>query len=287
MNEKRYSIWFSSINILPIKKVKLMKNAKEIEKIYKLTEKELLKIEGLDLLDVAEIAKNKDEKLLEKYENYINKNEIEVISINDKQYPEKLKNIYDPPIIIFAKGNMKLLKEKAVAIVGSRETNEYGKKQAYEISYNLSKNNIAIVSGLAKGIDEMAHLGALNANKNTIAVIGTGHDIVYPKENKNIYGNIIKDGLVISEYLVGTKPVPKNFPMRNRIVAGIADAVLVIQARKNSGAIITADFALEYGKSIYALPGNVDNFYSEGSNLLIKEGANVVINYKNILEDFA
>lgn len=287
MNEKKYLIWFSSINILPIKKIKLMQNAKEIEKIYKLTEKELLKIEGLNLLDVAEIAKNKDEKLLEKYENYINKNEIEVISINDKQYPEKLKNIYDPPVIIFAKGNMKLLNEKAVAIVGSRETNEYGKKQAYEISYNLSKNNITIVSGLAKGIDEMAHLGALNANKNTIAVIGTGHDIVYPKENKNIYGNIIKDGLVISEYLVGTKPMPKNFPMRNRIVAAIADAVLVIQARKNSGAIITADFALEYGKNIYALPGNVDNFYSEGSNLLIKEGANVIINYKNILEDFA
>lgn len=287
MNEKKYLIWFSSINILPIKKIKLMQNAKEIEKIYKLTEKELLKIEGLNLLDVAEIAKNKDEKLLEKYENYINKNEIEVISINDKQYPEKLKNIYDPPVIIFAKGNMKLLNEKAVAIVGSRETNEYGKKQAYEISYNLSKNNITIVSGLAKGIDEMAHLGALNANKNTIAVIGTGHDIVYPKENKNIYGNIIKDGLVISEYLVGTKPMPKNFPMRNRIVAAIADAVLVIQARKNSGAIITADFALEYGKNIYALPGNVDNFYSEGSNLLIKEGANVIMNYKNILEDFA
>ena len=128
--------------------------------------------------------------------------------------------------------------------------------------------------------------GALNAKGDTIAVIGSGLDICYPRENYNLYKKIIEEGLIISEYIMGTKPIPSNFPMRNRIVAALSDKLLVSQAKKYSGAIITVDFALEYGKEIYAIPSNINNSFSEGSNLLIKEGAKLVTNHKDILEDF-
>lgn len=157
MTGNQYWIWFSSINILPIKKIRLLKVFKEVEKIYKANQNEFFKVEEINFEDIAEIEKNKNLNLIIKYENYINKNEIKVININDKSYPEKLKNIYDPPVVIFAKGNIELLKKSGLAIVGSRETNAYGRKEAYEFAYNLAKNGLVIISGLAKGIDSMAH----------------------------------------------------------------------------------------------------------------------------------
>lgn len=287
MTQNQYWIWFASINLLPIKKIRLLREFKEIGRIYKANQTELLKVEDIDFLDIAEIEKNKRFDLIKKYEDYINKNEIKVININDKLYPEKLRKIYDPPVVLFAKGNIKLLKEKGIAIVGSREADAYGLKQSYDLAYNLARNNLTIISGLAKGIDKMAHLGALNAKGNTIAVIGSGLDIVYPMENYGLFQEIFKNGLVLSEFIVGTKPLSSNFPMRNRIISALADSVLVVQARKKSGAMITVDFALEYGREVYAVPGNIDNPLSEGCNLLIKDGAKIITSFQDILEDIS
>ena len=165
MTEKQYLIWFASINILPIKKVNILRKFEKIEKVYSLNSNDLLKVEDINFLDIMEIEKSKKIDLIIKYEKFINKNEIRVISINDKEYPEKLKNIYDPPIVIFAKGNIELLKERAIAVIGSRDTDEYGKKQAYGFSYALSQNKIVIVSGLAKGVDGMAHLRSIKCKR--------------------------------------------------------------------------------------------------------------------------
>lgn len=286
MTQNQYWIWFSSINLLPIKKYRLFKIFKTVNAIYEAKQSELLKIEDINMLDVFEIEKSKNYDLIKKYENYINKNEITIININDKHYPEKLKNIYDPPVVLFAKGNLELLNQNGLAIVGSRNATEYGLKQSYTMAYNLSKSGLAIISGLAKGVDKMAHLGAINSKGKTIAIIGCGLDIIYPKENYEVYQKIFNEGLIISEYIVGTRPMPENFPMRNRIISALSDGVLLIEARKRSGAMITIDFALEYGKNVYAVPGNLDNELSEGCNFLIQEGAKMVTNYKDILEDY-
>lgn len=158
MTEIEYWLWFASINILPIKKNNLLNAFNEIERIFKANDEELLKVKEINLLDILEIQNSKNIELIKKYETFINKNQIKVININDKEYPLKLRSIYDPPVVLFGKGNLNLLKEKGVAIVGSRLADEYGKKQAYDFAYNLSKSGLTVISGLAKGIDSMAHL---------------------------------------------------------------------------------------------------------------------------------
>ena len=155
-----------------------------------------------------------------------------------------------------------------------------------EIAYKLAKENILIVSGLAKGIDASAHTGALLANGKTIAVLGCGVDIPYPVENIEIYKNITENGLVISEYIVGTKPEARNFPARNRIISGLSKGVLVVEATNKSGSMITVDFALEQGRNVYSIPGNINSKNSSGTNELIKQGAKLVTSYEEILEDF-
>lgn len=254
MTEKEYWIWFASLNILPIKKYKIFESLKSVDKIFFAETRELLMIQEINLNDIFEIQKSKDINLIKKYEDYINKNQIDIININDKLYPKKLKNIYDPPVVLFAKGNVELLKNIGIAVIGSRDANEYGKRQAYNLGYNLAKYGYSVISGLAKGIDGAAHLGALKATGNTIAVIGSGLDVIYPKENLNLYKSVFEKGLIISEFIVGTKPLAKNFPMRNRIVSGLSSGVVVAQAKEQSGAMITVDLALEQGKNVYAIP---------------------------------
>ena len=208
------------------------------------------------------------------------------IDLNSKYYPEKLKNINGKPRELYCLGNLELLNYKSIAVIGSRNYSNYGKRAAMEFSYNLAKQNICIVSGMARGIDSFAHEATLKAKGKTIAVLGSGLDVIYPKENKRLYENIIKnDGLIISEYLLGTPPRKQNFPARNRIISGLSDGVLVIEARKNSGTNITVDFALEQGKDVFVIPGDIYSKTSDGTNFLIKEGAIPVTNYKDILDN--
>ena len=209
---------------------------------------------------------------------------IEEISINSKEYPKNFKNIYDSPKKIYLIGNKDLLYQKGIAIVGARDATQYGKKIAYNLAKELSEQNIVIISGLAIGIDSYAHKGSLE--KGTIAVLGSGIDNIYPKENLELAREIIKNkGCIISEYPLGTKPERLHFPQRNRIISSLSDGVVVIEASKRSGALITAEFALEQGKEVFAVPGDINKKQSEGTNQLIKDGAILLTSATDILEN--
>ncbi len=213
----------------------------------------------------------------------LQKQKVKIITIDDKEYPEMLKTIYDYPVSLFIKGDEKILNMPAIAIVGCRECSSYGEKVAQYFAYYLSKKHINIISGLAKGIDSQSHIGALKAKGRTIGVIGSGLDIVYPKENQYLYDKIIEEnGAIISEYPLGVKPEKMNFPARNRIISGMSQGILVVEAKKKSGTLITVDFALEQGRDVYVVPGNIDEINSVGTNDLIKQGARMVTTYKDI-----
>lgn len=208
------------------------------------------------------------------------------VDINSKFYPERLRNISSPPKQLYCLGNLELLNYKNnIAVIGSRNCSFYGERAAKDFAFNLAKSNVCIVSGLAKGIDSFAHIGALNAKGRTIAVLGSGLDNIYPKENKKLFQDIIENnGLIITEYPLGTSALKQNFPARNRIISGLSDGVIVIEARRNSGTNITVDFALEQGKDVYVIPGNIYSKTSDGTNYLITEGAIPVLSYKDILK---
>ena len=211
---------------------------------------------------------------------------IEEISIKNNEYPNQLKNIYDPPAKLYVLGNRYILNQKNFAIVGSRKATEYGKKVAMQISKELSENGLNIVSGLAIGIDSYAHLGCLQVKDagKTIAVLGSGLDVIYPKENRKLAEQIINSGgCIISEYPIGSKIEKNNFPQRNRIISGLSEGILVVEASKKSGALITAEFGIEQGKEVFAVPGDINREQSEGCNLLIKDGANVVTSSQDII----
>lgn len=213
---------------------------------------------------------------------------IEEISIESKDYPEQLRKIHDAPLKLYILGNKEILKHIGIAIVGSRNATEYGKKVAIQFSKDLSENGINIISGLALGIDTCAHLGTLQSDfqGKTIAVLGSGLDEIYPKQNAELARRIIKSGgCIITEYALGTRPEKLHFPQRNRIISGLSKGVLVVEASEKSGSLITADFALEQGREVFAVPGNILNFTSVGTNNLIKQGAKLVTNFQDILEE--
>ena len=289
------------------RKLKLLEIYKNPEKIYNLKKNELLKIEGIGDKIAKNILDENIKKEINRHITYMEKNNIDIISINEEKYPKILKEIYDPPISLYVKGNTEILNNKSIAIVGCRDATEYGKKATRYFSYNLSKKGINIVSGLARGIDSYAHIGSICAHDEeseekqeadklkinmqeynhqygkTIAVVGNGLDIVYPKENKYLFDKIIESGgAIISEYPLGTKPDKMNFPARNRIVSGMSRGIIVIEAKEKSGTLITVDFALEQGRDVYVVPGNINSINSVGTNDLIKQGARLVTHYKDI-----
>lgn len=288
-------IWYASLQTLSvIQKKKLLEVYQSPTNLLKATPAELMNFSFLKPSNREELLQKRNETLLVAYEKYMQLHGIQMVNITDKEYPEKLKQIYDPPISLFLKGNLQLLKEFAIAEIGCREPSEYGREIAYQMAYALAKKNIVVISGMAKGIDGIAHRAALDANRvtlnvagKTIAVLGSGVDVPYPMENIEIYKKILeKGGLLVSEFLVGTRPTARNFPRRNRIISGLADGVLVIEAKKKSGTMITVDFALEQGKNVYVVPGNINSIYSEGTNELIKQGAKLVSKVEDILEDY-
>lgn len=271
-----YWIWLASIKMLgSIKKQRLLEHFKTPENIYNATKSEILKIDGIGEKICNNIITSKDKDLIEKIEGYMLKNDIKLINITESKYPDKLRKIYDPPMTLFYKGDLALLNKKSIAVVGSRNATNYGIKTAFKIGKEVSENGRVVISGLARGIDTWAHKGALTNFGGTIAVIGSGLDYIYPSENYLLYKEISQKGLLLSEFVVGTKPIPGNFPARNRIVSGISDAIIVVEASEKSGALITVDFALDEGKSVYAVPGNIDSNQSKGTNELIKNGANI------------
>lgn len=284
LENKKYWIWLSLIkNLGSRRKQKLLEIYKTPDKIYKLEKKELLRIKGIGESLVNSILDKNIRKNLENYVIYMKRNNIDIISIEDEEYPNLLKQIYDPPISLYIKGNKDILNDSSIAIVGCREASDYGKKVAKYFAYNLANQNINIISGLAKGVDSYAHMGVLSTCGRTIAVVGNGLDTVYPAENKYLFKKILEDrGAIISEYPPGIKAEKMNFPARNRIISGMSKGVIVIEAKEKSGTLITVDFALEQGRDVYVVPGNINSINSVGTNELIKQGAKMVTTYKEI-----
>jgi DNA processing protein len=287
MREIDYWIWISSLEgISAYKGMGLLQIYKHPRVIYEMSEHELKQIRLLTEKNIKEILDiNKRERVNQIYQLML-KHNIKMINIFDDKYPNNLKQIYDPPIALYYKGKFQI-NDFTIAIVGSRRTTNYGSFSAKKLSYELSIRGVQIVSGLARGIDSIAHEGCLDAGGKTIAVLGCGLDNIYPPENTRLFEDIINsDGLGISEYPPGMPPLQHNFPARNRIISGISSGVLVVEAAKRSGSLITACYALEHGREVFAVPGNIDCAYSRGTNQLIKDGAKMVICVEDILEEF-
>ncbi|MDO4547370.1 MAG: DNA-processing protein DprA [Clostridia bacterium] len=208
------------------------------------------------------------------------------ITMRSDEYPETLKNIYDPPATIYAKGPDRLSDERMIAMVGSRTTSDDGKRTALAIAEGLASNGVTVVSGLARGIDTYSHIGCLNAREGkTVAVLGSGIDYIYPGENANLAARIIDSGgEIITEFAPGTRPYPGNFPARNRIISGLSRGVLMIEGKRTSGAVKTVDHALDQGKDVFAVPGSIYAVLSEGPNKLLCDGATPVLSEWDILE---
>ncbi len=209
-----------------------------------------------------------------------------IVSLSDPEYPSRLNEIYDPPIILFVKGSVAALSQPGIAMVGTRHPTPYGNGMAERLSSDLAARGLVIISGLARGIDTASHRGAVAAKGKTIAVLGTGIDIMYPKENTRLTEQIIAlGGALITEFPVGTPPTPQNFPIRNRIISGMSAGVLVVEAAEYSGTRITSRLALEQNRDVYAVPGNVTNKGSWGPNTLIKQGAKLVATWEDVWEE--
>lgn len=210
---------------------------------------------------------------------------ISYVCHSDPGYPENLAAIYDPPPVIFFKGRLNAADKLSVAIVGTRKPSPYGLLVAEKLAKDLTALGVTIVSGMARGIDSAAHRGALENSGRTIAVLGCGPDVVYPRENKKLMEEIMHNGAVVSEFPPGTQPEAWRFPVRNRIISGLSQATLVVEAAEKSGALITADFALEQGRDVMAVPGNVVNPLSRGPHRLIKQGARLVEGAGDVLDE--
>jgi DNA processing protein len=209
----------------------------------------------------------------------------QLIAIGDPRYPKQLRDIYDPPLLLFALGSVDLLKTHAIAVVGTRRPTPYGIAVAERLSADLAKAGLTIVSGMARGIDTAAHRAALAVAGQTVAVFGCGVDMLYPSENRKLYEDIAKKGLLLSEFPMGAPAYPQNFPIRNRIVSGLSSGVLIVEGAQHSGSAITAKVAMDQGREVFAVPGNVTSKMSWGPNLLIKQGAKLVQEWTDITEE--
>lgn len=210
---------------------------------------------------------------------------VTVITLEDNDYPKNLKEIYDPPLCLYVKGTLSSADTLALAIVGSRRASLYGLSCAEKFSYDLAQYGIMVVSGLARGVDTHAHAGALKAKGRTLAILGSGLNSVYPPENTKLAEKIAANGAVISEFPLNTEPLARNFPRRNRVISGLSLGTIVVEAARNSGALITADFALEQSREVFAIPGKVDSATSVGTNRLIKQGAKLIESVEDVLDE--
>lgn len=264
----------------------LLEKFERYEDIFQLDRVHLKKYCNLDEEELDKIYNSKSVNLQEELE-VLDKNKISLLFINDENYPEELKNIAKPPIFLYYRGDITLLKNRKIGVVGTRRATSYGKIACEKIVRGLVENNIVTVSGLASGIDTICHKKTLENGGKTIAVVGSGLDIVYPKENEKLWKEIGEKGLILSEYPLGTEPFAFNFPMRNRIIVGLSQGIVVVESKLKGGSLITAELALEEGREVFAIPGEIFSPVSEGCNNLIKNSsAKLVTSVEDILVEF-
>jgi len=257
------------------------------EGVFTARESEYRDTPGLRLTDITALM-NKNTVEAEKILKSCGNAGCRIITLFDGEYPERLRNIYDPPILMYIKGELPAIDdEPVVAVVGTRNCTAYGRNAAEKTGYELARCGITVATGLARGVDTSAALGALAGGGRIIGVIGSGIDVVYPHENTTLFDEVARKGAIITEYPPGTLPLPWNFPARNRIISGISLGVAVIEAPKRSGALVTASRAVEQGRDVFSLPGNVDAKNCEGSNALLREGAIPFMSAGDIISEYS
>ncbi|MCG8500284.1 MAG: DNA-processing protein DprA [Firmicutes bacterium] len=285
MEGLKYWLWLTNVKGMGnVKVYRLLKHFKTPKEIWLADQNALKGIARLSNEDIRHLN-DKSLKKAEEIMQNMKASNIRAVTMQDAEYPERLKHIYSAPAVLYIRGQLKRQDLASVAIVGSRRASHYGRKVAEKLAYQLAERGITVVSGMARGIDTSAHKGALKTGQRSIAVLGCGVDIVYPKENREMMAYIAKSGAVLSEYCPGTPPNPQNFPARNRIISGLSLGTVVVEAGERSGSLITADFALEQGRDVFAVPGNIDSYASIGANNLIKQGAKLVSCVEDILEE--
>lgn len=276
IEECNYSVWYVSLKVSSIKKLYLFKNIYSFKKIYNLSDLDLVEKGKFNLLEINTFKKSKL-YFSDSIYDQCSKDNIFMMPLNSIYYPIELERIVDPPFLLYVKGNLSLLDRltcyPSISIVGARICSQYGTNMAKNISKAISLKNYNIISGMANGIDSASHIGALSSNGFTAAILGCGVNVCYPAKNKKLYDEIIKKGLLISEYPPDSPPIKFYFPLRNRIIAGLSKATIVIEAKIKSGSLITAHLAEDYNRVVYALPGRITDILSQGTNKLIQDGA--------------
>ncbi len=262
---------------------KLIAHFGSAKKVLRATVSELCQVDGIDEKIAQQIKQTVNREFVDDQLFQTEKYGAQIVTYWDDHYPEILKRIYDPPALLFIKGCLSQQNEKNIAVVGTRSPSENGKWIAEKLGKDLAGYGVCVVSGMARGIDTCAHRGALKGDGTTFAVLGCGINIIYPPENKKLYDQIVDQGAVISEFPMHTEPAGVHFPRRNRIISGLSLGTVVVEAGEKSGALITAYMALEQGREVFAVPGNIRNHQSRGPHRLIKEGAKLVESVEDIL----
>lgn len=270
----------------PVRIRNLINHFGSADKVLSAPVSALIEVEGIGRKIASNIISWEKYFDLKKECELIEKYKVSIITINQPEYPGLLKEIYDPPVVLYAKGAFKEEDKNSLAIVGSRRASYYGINTARRLSRELSCRGFTIVSGLARGVDTAAHEGAIQGNGRTIAVFGCGIDRIYPPENERLVNKIISQGVIISEFPFGTPPLKENFPKRNRVISGLVLGVIVVEAGRHSGSLITARLATEQGREVFSVPGRIDAVTSHGANMLIKHGAKPVLDVEDVLEEF-
>lgn len=283
----KYAYWMDSLFRIDCgKRIQACKLAGSAEAIYHASEKQLLSMHLFDPKELAYVReKQKSEDPSKKWDDFQSAH-MDFIPYSDPRYPSKLQPIAHPPFALYVKGKLPDESQKSIAVVGARSCSEYGRSIAKKLSELLAKYHVQVISGLALGIDSASHAGALNGGGRTFAVLGCGCDICYPSASRNLYRNIPDaDGGILSEFSPGVMPLPRFFPQRNRIISALSDVVVIVEAKEKSGSLITADFALEQGKDVYAVPGRFMEPLSLGCNRLIEQGAGILYNFDSFLKN--
>jgi DNA processing protein len=245
-----------------------------------------LEAAGLLAVSAQSLGTGKSLELAQQELARANAGGIKVLALDDPAYPPHLKEIYDPPLVLYVRGNAETLSQPGIAVIGTRHPTPYGTGMAERLACDLAARGLVIISGMARGVDTAGHRGAISAKGKTVAVFGTGIDIIYPKENSRLADQVLAfGGAVISEFPIGTTPFAQNFPIRNRIISGMSVGVLVVEAAEYSGTRITSRCALEQNRDVFAVPGNVTNKNSWGPNTLIKQGAKLVATWEDVWEE--
>ncbi len=265
--------------------VKILRDVDDTEEVFTMPARRLAELTGGRFSDTAAVKAARDSRKLAEELEYIEKEGITLLCYGTRGYPEVLMDIYDPPAVLFCKGKLQGDEANAVAIVGSRRCSLYGLQMAEQLAFALAVKGVTVISGMARGIDSAAHRGALRAGGRTVAVMGSGFGHVYPPGSGKLFSAICESGAVLTEYTSDTFPERGNFPRRNRIISGMAKGVVVVEATRKSGAMITVDLALDQGREVFAVPGRADSLTSGGTNELIQNGAKLVMSADDILED--